>query len=257
MKAVFLDMDGTLYSHETGSIPESARQAVDRIRQKGIKVFCATGRHRLELEQLDLCGLELDGWLTLNGAYCYTDHEVFHKSPVDRDDLKILTDRLMDDPFPCIFLEADRMYINIYNEKVDRDLKKIHTEYPEILDPRRALEHEIFQFIPYAEDEIWMPVERRMKHIRSTRWNIALDVVSAQSGKDRAVVETCRKFGIDLQDTVGIGDGPNDLDMMKAVGYRVAMGNADPALKAVCDCVTGDINEDGLAEFLCQLDQFG
>ena len=43
------------------------------------------------------------------------------------------------------------------------------------------------------------------------------------------------------------GDGDNDLEMLKAVGVGVAMGNADEAVKAAADYVT-DTNEKGVAK---------
>ena len=45
IKAVFFDVDGTLVSHKTKSVPQSAVNAVNVLREKGIKVFLSTGRH--------------------------------------------------------------------------------------------------------------------------------------------------------------------------------------------------------------------
>ena len=44
IKAVFFDIDGTLVSFETHAVPESARRAIERLRERGIKVFISTGR---------------------------------------------------------------------------------------------------------------------------------------------------------------------------------------------------------------------
>ena len=52
IKAVFFDIDGTLLSHSTNSVPASARRALEELREKGILTFIATGRHLPELRKL-------------------------------------------------------------------------------------------------------------------------------------------------------------------------------------------------------------
>ena len=51
MKILFLDIDGTVLSHTTNTIPSSALKAINTVRKQGIKVFGCTGRHALELEK--------------------------------------------------------------------------------------------------------------------------------------------------------------------------------------------------------------
>ena len=47
-------------------------------------------------------------------------------------------------------------------------------------------------------------------------------------------------------DSVAIGDGPNDFEMIDFAGTGVAMGNAIPELKKKADIITTDINNDGI-----------
>ena len=53
-KAVFLDMDGTLFSHTTGSIPDSALYAVKKARDNGILLFGCTGRNTHTIKKLKI-----------------------------------------------------------------------------------------------------------------------------------------------------------------------------------------------------------
>lgn len=59
IRAVFFDVDGTLYSHAANEIPESTIQALKKLQQKGIRIFIATGRHKIEIEQIDRKGIRL------------------------------------------------------------------------------------------------------------------------------------------------------------------------------------------------------
>ena len=70
IKAVFFDIDGTLVSFKTHAVPESARLSIAQMRERGIKVFIATGR-LLKYTGV-VSDLEVDGYITVNGGYCIT-----------------------------------------------------------------------------------------------------------------------------------------------------------------------------------------
>jgi Cof subfamily protein (haloacid dehalogenase superfamily) len=53
--------------------------------------------------------------------------------------------------------------------------------------------------------------------------------------------------GIPMERILAIGDNYNDLDMISAVGFGVAMGNAIPELKEKARWITATNDEDGLA----------
>ena len=52
VKAVFFDIDGTLVSFNTHKIPQSTLNAIGLLRDKGIKVFIATGRSWRQMQEL-------------------------------------------------------------------------------------------------------------------------------------------------------------------------------------------------------------
>ena len=56
----------------------------------------------------------------------------------------------------------------------------------------------------------------------------------------------CRHLGIPMEETLGIGDADNDRAVLEAVGFAVAMGNAEPKIRAVCDAVTADNDHNGV-----------
>lgn len=247
IRAVFADIDGTLYSHRTGSVPDSAFEAVKKARQQGILVFAATGRHMLEIRDLEI-RIELDGWITLNGALCLNESGVYASYPLAEEDLRVLLETLKEHPFACQFLEKDFMYISMMDERVKKSLESIHSPYPEIIDPKRCLSHETYMLVPWVSDEIWLPAFRKMKQVKYTRWNdLAADAMAAAAGKRQGVLDTCARYGIDPAETCAVGDGPNDIDLFEACGLKIAMGNACEELKAYADAVVPDIDEDGFA----------
>jgi phosphoserine phosphatase len=55
-----------------------------------------------------------------------------------------------------------------------------------------------------------------------------------RAGKARALREFAQSVGVELEQTVAIGDGANDLDMISIAGMGIAF-NAKPAVKAAAD----------------------
>lgn len=77
-----------------------------------------------------------------------------------------------------------------------------------------------------------------------------VEAASVRAGKGNGLIETCRVFGIEPEKTVAIGDELNDIEMIKAAGLGVAMGNAiDKAIEAA-DFVTDTNDNDGVAKVL-------
>ena len=64
IKAIFFDIDGTLVSFNTHKVSDSSKRAIKELKEKGIKVFIATGRIKLQINNLG--DLKFDGYITAN-----------------------------------------------------------------------------------------------------------------------------------------------------------------------------------------------
>ena len=65
--------------------------------------------------------------------------------------------------------------------------------------------------------------------------------------KGTALAFLAGHLGIPREETVAIGDGLNDLEMIQWAGLGIAMGNAPQEVKAAAGWVTGPFQEDGAA----------
>jgi Cof subfamily protein (haloacid dehalogenase superfamily) len=247
IKAVFFDIDGTLLSHKTNSVPDSARRSLQALREKGILTFIATGRHISMLQQMQpLEGLRFDGTVSLNGQYCCNDQGLIYHCPIAKNDIATLLDYLKENPHPCILVEEDRMYINFHNDLVEKVQAAIHTDMPAIGDMNRGYTHPIYQAILYMseEDQRKLPP---MPGIRLTSWTLGgADVIPANGGKAAGIAKVLEHYGIDKAETMAFGDGHNDVDMFSAVGTAVAMGNACSEAKEAAHYITDNVDEDGI-----------
>jgi Cof subfamily protein (haloacid dehalogenase superfamily) len=55
-------------------------------------------------------------------------------------------------------------------------------------------------------------------------------------------------YGLELSQVMMVGDGENDLEVLRGVGYGVAMGNAPQIVKDAAQMVVGDVDDGGLAQ---------
>lgn len=78
----------------------------------------------------------------------------------------------------------------------------------------------------------------------------AVYISSSQATKQHAILTIAQIMGISPNEVIGIGDHYNDLPLLMACGFKVAMGNAVPELKAIADYIAPSVEEDGLAYVL-------
>ena len=63
----------------------------------------------------------------------------------------------------------------------------------------------------------------------------------------------CGKYGIELENTLAIGDNFNDMPMIMHAGKGIAMGNAPDEVKQAADCVTDTNEENGFYKALMKI----
>ena len=75
-----------------------------------------------------------------------------------------------------------------------------------------------------------------------------LDVTHPLANKGEAVRAIAAHVGVDLAQTIVIGDMANDIAMFRVAGFAIAMGQAPEAVKAQAHAVTAANTEDGFAK---------
>ena len=84
----------------------------------------------------------------------------------------------------------------------------------------------------------------------SVGYNAWLDVAGAGVTKASGLEALRQILHVDQADTVAIGDGFNDVEMLQWAGRGVAMGQAPREVKQVADEITGTVHDGGLATLL-------
>ena len=77
-----------------------------------------------------------------------------------------------------------------------------------------------------------------------------LELASPDVSKGTGMAFLAEHLGFTAAQTVGFGDGENDLELLDWAGYAVAVENADDELKARADWVIPGPDEEGVAQVL-------
>ena len=242
IKAVFFDIDGTLLSHASGGVPESARRALALLGERGGLRFLATGRHILEIHRL-LPDLSFDGYVTLNGQICLDSREhILFDAPFPPADARQAVSIFRRREAPAMLVQRDRMYINFVDGAVRQAQRAISSPIP----PAGTYqEGAIYQLIVYGDGA--EAALRQLPGCKMSRWNDhAVDILPRSGGKVLGIGQFLRRLSLDWGEIMAFGDGENDVDMLRRAGVGVAMGNAEAAVKAAADYVTADVDQDGI-----------
>ena len=123
----------------------------------------------------------------------------------------------------------------------------IPTMEPEDICPDK----EVYQLTPFVSQVEENEIRPALKGCEINRWHPAFtDVTATGNNKQKGIDEVISHFNICLEDTMAIGDGGNDIPMLRHAGIGIAMGNADDAVKASARYVTSAVDEDGIAKAL-------
>lgn len=245
VKAIFFDIDGTLVSFKTHQIPSSTIKALKILKEKGIKIFIATGRGKDGLGVLE--GIKFDGYITLNGQYCYVNDEVIYQNTIMKEDLKTLLDYLKDNPFPCGFTLENDKYFNYRDKRVDMIHAITNNDNHPARDCSDIINKGVYQCMCFIDEKQEKELMKYLTHCISSRWHpLFCDVSPIGGTKQLGIDKFLEYYNISLEQTMAFGDGGNDKAMLSHVKYSIMMGNGSSELKEVADYITSSVDDDGI-----------
>lgn len=251
IKVVFFDIDGTLFSHTLGGIPQSARDALAELRASGIKTVIATGRHKVDLKTLPTADLSFDGYIALNGQMILDESmHLIAGTPINAAEAEILTMAFKAKKIPFLIQTENKKYMNFIDGLAQEAIDEGDVTLPE----PSSYDSEgdaIFQLCAFVSDENRALLDSVLDECSITSWSpIGIDIVPKGGGKSVGIAKFLDAQGIDRSQTMAFGDGENDIDMLEFVQIGVAMGNGGDQVKQAADYVTSDIDDDGIANGL-------
>ncbi|MGV6987933.1 Cof-type HAD-IIB family hydrolase [Testudinibacter sp. P80/BLE/0925] len=258
VKIVFFDIDETLYMKHQRYLPSSVATALVKLQQNGITAAIATGRSLCsmphEVNQL-VKRLPIELLVTINGQYNSYRGQPLQTYPLALADIERIVAFFKQHGIDYAFVSERDVAVNRVTAEIANAMDPITQNY--IVDTDYYLKHPVYQMLPFytqAQDQLIADSGILQQHLRVVRWHdYSVDLFAAEGSKARGIKTVLRHFGLTAENAVAFGDGLNDLEMLREVGFGVAMGNAHPELKAVADYVTADIADDGLYQGLLDL----
>jgi Cof subfamily protein (haloacid dehalogenase superfamily) len=250
IKAVFFDIDGTLVSFKSHTVPESARRAIARLREQGVKVFIATGRLMKHVAIVN--DIEVDGYITVNGGYCITSAgEVIFESAFPRATVERVIDLSEQYGFDLNVMTHQDMYVSSMGERVKKIASMINI-MPTVADVRAiAATQPVVQMCPYISRELEQEIMPLLPDCVGSRWiETFMDLNVRGVDKSLGIQQVMNYYGLTMAEAMAFGDGGNDLPMVRDAAVGVAMGNACDELKSVADYITSSVDEDGVSRAL-------
>ncbi|EJN95130.1 Cof-type HAD-IIB family hydrolase [Streptococcus ratti] len=263
LKLIAIDMDGTLLD----SRKELSQRNIDVIQeaaQKGHKIVICTGRIQKGVEpyfdQLELKAEEEYAVLN-NGCSLHTireDWQLLSYHNLDFHDVQYLYSLL--DGYPEIYLTliADVDYLVLADEVPDLvayDASLVFTEpKPVSLAEVKTADKPVFQAMYMGEPDVLDTFQADLEAELADKFSMVrsqpylFEAMPKGITKASGLRELAQKLDVKDKDIVALGDAANDLEMMKAAGFSIAMGNAAEDIKKIADAITSSNDEAGVAE---------
>lgn len=267
---VILDLDGTILNqYKRAPISPAVQAAIRDVQAAGVPLTIGTGRTLDYLRHQFPGDLQLAyPALTTQGAVIGdpASGRVLLEQDIALEDARALAAWVDSEPFmtALYFLDEEgrthvfRNRIGVTPEEEDllQHVLGSPITFCSQLSPLLAAAnaHPPIKAITYENPDqsgrdVLLEMERRfasrLSIMRTHIWLVEATAPGVDKGS--GLLKLCEIMNIDPQRVLAIGDSENDIPMLQAAGFGVAMGNATKSLKAVADWIAPPIEEDGAA----------
>jgi Cof subfamily protein (haloacid dehalogenase superfamily) len=256
IRLVALDLDGTLISTKL-QISQNVKTAIARARVAGVAFTMITGRMfaaarpfatAIGIEGPIVCYQGAATYVVASGErLAHTPIpapiglRVFERAALEGvRALGYFDDELyteVDDEYTRSYTALARVEAHVVGPLAQFFADRPSTKINCVLDPKLAA--------AYAEElSIWLAGDANVTRSQPE----FVEVIDAGVDKGHALRAVAQYYGVELAETMAVGDSWNDVPLLTSAGFGVAMGTAPPELTAKADAIVGGVEDDGVAE---------
>ncbi|WP_169738026.1 HAD family hydrolase [Mycoplasma buteonis] len=264
------DLDGTLLNNNR-QVTQNTKEALLKLKTLGKKVIIATGRPYYMNREL-FTSLEIsDPLIAINGSTIvlnWQKDEVEILGKLDHDEAKQITKYFETNQIDYLSYTKTKMFGQNFNHPSWFDLRIY--PYQDVKHPNHW-DYEQISFYKVLEQDSEINVLKLLVlrekvqnkipdlleflkqfknlYVVASQSNV-LDIMPLNQNKGNAIKKLFAEQNWDLKRAVAFGDALNDIEMLKTVGYSVAMGNAHEKVQSIADYVTDTNENEGVAKFI-------
>lgn len=259
---IAFDMDGTLLNSKK-HISEKTQKAIEMAVNAGKKVVISSGRAVAEFADCEEELKSIRYAVCANGAVLYDNWEkkILHREVISEELIeKILLISQGEDLMPYYFScgraiteghkikTAKRYHMEQYRPMMER----VCTVVDDVWENYEKTKPSIEKFNFYcATREIRDTLKEKLDQLPLSvkiSENSNMEITSLGVTKASGLQKLSEILEVSEEKVIAVGDADNDIDMLKMAGFSIAMGNALPEVKEICDVVVKDNDHDGCEE---------
>ncbi|MCO6450862.1 MAG: HAD family phosphatase [Caldilineales bacterium] len=258
IRLIACDLDGTLADHD-GHISDESVAALRRARAEGILVVPATGRMPYVIDHfLDRIEATSEPVITAQGALVgYRDGRLLRRLTLDPAIAREAAEIAKQFEAGMAYFTEDTILVDKF--QTSPALYRAWFGGQALIHPDALsqINGHLIKFMVIHDDpdrvpailaELHLHIGRRADITRSWHWFVEGTTPGADKGT--ALAWLCQRLGIDRHEVIAIGDGGNDVTMLKWAGFSAAPASADPFAIAAADWLAPPIEDSPVAATL-------
>lgn len=232
MRLIVSDLDGTLLLRGETKLHRLTISAIEKILDKGA-IFCvASGRNYGELKRIFEGFCDKIYFIANDGALIVHKEKTIYETPIDNTELKLFNDEKT--------FVAHGKYLSFVKSESERFVRNIKEQY--------------FGHIVriYGTEEIDEPIYKMTLYNQNdSSFDLGkiyydksiCEYVKKDINKGKAVSELLKILKMNEADVTAIGDGLNDIEMLKLAGKSYVIASAPPKVKKFGGCIVNGFTD--------------
>ena len=248
IKLIASDLDGTLLYGRDNSVSEEMFEQIREMKKRNVIFVAASGRPYSSLKKLFAPVWEEMAFICENGGAVYYQDKLIAEQVIPQEELMQLIEIIEQDSCTEIILSsATTTYIRSGSEGF---LKILNANGNHLCTVKEwaDVKESCVKLAWYEKDgvehraEYW--AEKMIPPARAVtsgaQW---MDILYPNSHKGVGMKVLQEHFGLEKEEMAAFGDNYNDLEMLEAVGYPIAMFNAKEGILKMCPYKTGRVED--------------
>jgi Cof subfamily protein (haloacid dehalogenase superfamily) len=253
IKLIATDIDGTILKHDF-KFNQEVKDCIKNLTASGVKVVLVTGRMHSATDFIaEELGLSTPV-VSYKGGLIKFKKEILYEKNLDpkvakkvikwAKDNKVHINLYMNDE---LFVEKDDAVIRRYTG--ERSAGFVVKSFEELelhrINKILAIDFENHELVTEWQEYLSENLEDAYI-VKSTPY--FCEISHTEAKKSSAVGFLREYYGLKKEEILTIGDQNNDIELLKAGGIKIAMGNATDELKSVADYVTDTVDNNGFVK---------